>query len=422
MAADRAMASDTGRAVPGHRSAEVREVAAALFAVHGYSATTMTDIANATGVFPGSLYHHFRSKEEIALAILDHFDQELNSLSGTLATSDADADPEERIRHLVRDVVALSMRNGASIRLRVFEPPTVATARLDEARAVQAPALERAWKAGIGAIAESAPGRLRNAALLRFAFKNLTLDAGAHFPAHSDPSKIADTLSETLLYGLTPECPDDAELDRSEALRAAMEAIASWRPAASTDADVRTQILAAARTLFSRRGYDATTIRDIAAAAGVRMATLYRRVESKEAILAEVIEEFSTSIDTATRAALTTGRSEVESLDALAAVFVHARRRFREESNILRFGSAKDGSVACLATYARETDKRLVLLEGVLDRGMRRRTIRRFDTPHAIAPHVRYTLWVPYQDFGRTSVSRAHQFLRDTLLRGFMNL
>jgi AcrR family transcriptional regulator len=54
----------------------------------------------------------------------------------------------------------------------------------------------------------------------------------------------------------------------------------------------RTQILAAARTLFAARGYDRTSISGIASAVGVADGAIYRHFTSKREILYEVIREF----------------------------------------------------------------------------------------------------------------------------------
>ncbi|MFG1378744.1 TetR/AcrR family transcriptional regulator [Xanthobacter autotrophicus] len=43
--------------------------AARLFAAKGFEATSMRDIADATGILAGSLYHHFTSKEELFVAV-----------------------------------------------------------------------------------------------------------------------------------------------------------------------------------------------------------------------------------------------------------------------------------------------------------------------------------------------------------------
>jgi AcrR family transcriptional regulator len=59
------------------------------------------------------------------------------------------------------------------------------------------------------------------------------------------------------------------------------------RPAAER----RAQILAAARALFAERGYHATTTRDLATAADINDALLYRYFPDKQAILAALVDE-----------------------------------------------------------------------------------------------------------------------------------
>ena len=44
---------------------------ARLFRHHGYSATTLREIADAAGIKAGSIYYHFDSKEEILVEVLD---------------------------------------------------------------------------------------------------------------------------------------------------------------------------------------------------------------------------------------------------------------------------------------------------------------------------------------------------------------
>ena len=51
----------------------------------------------------------------------------------------------------------------------------------------------------------------------------------------------------------------------------------------------RGRILVAGLKLFADRGFHATSIRDVAAAAGVQSASLYSHFPSKESILAELV-------------------------------------------------------------------------------------------------------------------------------------
>ncbi len=43
-----------------------------LFKVHGYYSTTMANIGEACGLIKGSIYHHFKSKEDLALECLQY--------------------------------------------------------------------------------------------------------------------------------------------------------------------------------------------------------------------------------------------------------------------------------------------------------------------------------------------------------------
>lgn len=52
------------------RRKQILAIAAKLFATHGYSSTTVRDIADEAGILSGSLYHHFASKEAIAREVL----------------------------------------------------------------------------------------------------------------------------------------------------------------------------------------------------------------------------------------------------------------------------------------------------------------------------------------------------------------
>lgn len=90
------------------------EVARELFAHKGLEATTMNDIAAASGRGRRTLYTYFRNKEEIYYAVIE---EELERLSEKMdEVSSMDVEPEEKIftliyTHLsiIRDTVA---RNG----------------------------------------------------------------------------------------------------------------------------------------------------------------------------------------------------------------------------------------------------------------------------------------------------------------------
>ena len=97
------------------------------------------------------------------------------------------------------------------------------------------------------------------------------------------------------LEGVALRPPDDATLDRSAAFQAAQETLDSWdKP--DDDEDERFAMLrAVARTEFGRRGHEATTVRDIASAAGLSTGSVYRLIGSKDELLSSIMRSFTRS-------------------------------------------------------------------------------------------------------------------------------
>jgi TetR/AcrR family transcriptional repressor of nem operon len=62
----------------------------------GYSATTIDDICYAAGLTKGSFFHHFRSKQDLALAATTHFSQMAGSLFAA-ASYQSLPDPVDRL-------------------------------------------------------------------------------------------------------------------------------------------------------------------------------------------------------------------------------------------------------------------------------------------------------------------------------------
>src|SRR5262249_4536641 len=59
---------------PHHESkAKFLDAAMRVIRAKGYSATRIDDVCEAAGLTKGSFFHHFKSKEELALAAADHF-------------------------------------------------------------------------------------------------------------------------------------------------------------------------------------------------------------------------------------------------------------------------------------------------------------------------------------------------------------
>ena len=82
------------------RREELLQIAAGLFADKGFKNTTVRDIADASGILSGSLYHHFDSKESMIDEILSTFQAELFGRYDQIlgSSDDARAKLEQAVR------------------------------------------------------------------------------------------------------------------------------------------------------------------------------------------------------------------------------------------------------------------------------------------------------------------------------------
>src|SRR5580692_11455390 len=116
------MASD------GVRRAEILDTAATLFASAGLR-TSLKEIADACGILPGSLYHHFESKEGIILEFVRAYVDDLNRVAATaMETSPgagSDDDVEARIVEFGQAIAWCGVRHRAALLLTLYDPPSV---------------------------------------------------------------------------------------------------------------------------------------------------------------------------------------------------------------------------------------------------------------------------------------------------------
>lgn len=100
----------------------------------------------------------------------------------------------------------------------------------------------------------------------------------------------------------------------------------------SAESETRTRILKSALRSFARKGYDGTTTRDLAEAAGVAEGTLFRHFTNKKAILVEVATQGWVEILTD----LLTELSGMGSYKAVAQVMRRRMLHLHENADMLR--------------------------------------------------------------------------------------
>ena len=83
---------------PAPSDSRTRLLDAALATIRrkGYAATTVDDLCAATGLSKGSFFHHFKGKEDLALAAAQHWSDTTGALFANAPYQQV-ADPRERL-------------------------------------------------------------------------------------------------------------------------------------------------------------------------------------------------------------------------------------------------------------------------------------------------------------------------------------
>ena len=111
----------------GTRRTEILETAARLFATAGMR-VSLKEIADACGILPGSLYHHFESKEAIIIELVRRYRDDLDRLADDAAEDlqqSASRPVEARIIEFGQAIAACGVRHRAALLLSLYEPPAV---------------------------------------------------------------------------------------------------------------------------------------------------------------------------------------------------------------------------------------------------------------------------------------------------------
>jgi AcrR family transcriptional regulator len=318
------------------RRDEILDTASRLFASSGLR-TSLQEIADACGIQPGSLYHHFDSKEAIVVELVQRYHAELDRIAGIALGEPADLDPRRasaQITRLGTEIAECAARHSAAVQFTFYEPPAGASKDLVRLAALPPTALESAVlrtledgrPAGV-----VRPGVDLDMLTARVIHTMLHVGLGL-FHRYPTVRPVAGRLCEILLHGIAAVPPGDAELDRSAALAAVEHVIREWDGDDPPGRDDRAALVRrVARAEFGRRGYEITTVRDIAAAAGLSTGSVYRAIGSKEELLTTIMDAFSRKIVAGWSAALGSDATAVEKLDALVWLQINVLERFNDE-------------------------------------------------------------------------------------------
>ncbi|WP_375484221.1 TetR family transcriptional regulator [uncultured Mycobacterium sp.] len=278
-----------------HTRQRIVDRAGQLFVAHGYHGTSLDAIAKSVGASRASVYQYFQSKEDILVELFRHAEPAVLAHARSLGLLAPNADGIRNLHQWLVEWASLHDKHAVVL----LEFPGVGT-------------LEGIPELNTGAVADKyadiITGKLRDAgvtgidpadacaALLRIAHMVNLYRFRSMFGLRSD-TQAAASLAIAMQLLLFPETPAEvlatvADESADERLPEPATAVESLElcPPKMTVSRIRRVILNAASALFAERGYYAVAMEDIAAAAGISRATLYRHFGSKVKILAELTD------------------------------------------------------------------------------------------------------------------------------------
>ncbi|MGO4442928.1 TetR/AcrR family transcriptional regulator [Mycobacterium sp. 2YAF39] len=407
-------------AVDATRRTEILKTANSVIATSGLR-TSLQQIADAAGILAGSLYHHFDSKEAILVELIRRYHADLDRV-GELALERLDEpDPRpvaEQITELGCAIARCAVEHRAALQMSFYEGPSSDPELMELTQrppsTIQA-AMLQALRAGRWS------GYIRSdldlptlADRVCQSMLHVGLDVIRHKAATDE---LATLKSRITLEGLAVDIPSDTDLDGSNAFAAAEDVIKSWVDT-EDDSDLKAaHVRAVARSEFGRRGYEMTTIRDIASAAGLGTGTVYRVIGSKDELLMSIMLEFGHKVGGAWTDIVRTDSTTVEKLDALSWLNINALDQFPDEFRIqlawLRHTPPDTSNPAWSFTT------RIRQMKALLSEGIRSGEIRN-GSPAAdtLARCIIGEQWIPENILQQIGTRNALILARDTTLRG----
>ncbi|OBJ81044.1 TetR/AcrR family transcriptional regulator [Mycobacterium colombiense] len=410
----------SGTADSPTRRAEILATAASLIASSGLR-TSLQEIADAAGILPGSLYHHFESKEAILVELILRYQEDLERIgrSAQKRLDGPDARPvADQIIELGSAIANCAVEHRAALQMSFYEGPGTdpELTKLTQQRPV---AIQEAMLQTLRAGRWS--GYIKpdiDLPTLADRICQTMLQVGLDVMRHgSSANQVAELLCRIILQGLATRPPTDSALDRSSAFAAAKDVIATWSDDSDADpSDKAALVRAVARTEFGRRGYEVTTIRDIASAAGLGTGTVYRVIGSKDELLDSIMRSFGKKVEAGWVSVLRSDATPTEKLDALSWVNVNALDRFSDEFRIqlawMRLSPPTANPGWSYTTRLRQ-------MKSLLSEGLRSGEIA-MDAPSTamLARCLIGLQWIPENILAEIGKRPALLHVRDTVLRG----
>ena len=402
------------------RRTEILKTANSVIATTGLR-SSLQQIADAAGILAGSLYHHFESKEAILIELIRLYHADLDRVGDEALRrlDQPDAGPvAEQITTLGCAIAQCAFEHRAALQMSFYEGPSSDPELLEltsrEPRKIQE-AMLQALRAGRWS------GDIRSdldlptlADRLCQSMLHIGLDVIRQKARTDDLARLKCRIA---LEGLATERTTDAALDRSKAFAAAESTIASWADQ-EDDTDLKAAHLrAVARVEFGRRGYEMTTIRDIAAAAGLGTGTVYRIIGSKDELLMSIMLEFGRKVGGGWSDIMQSDSTTLEKLDALSWLNINALDQFPDEFRIQLAWMRQSPPDSANPAWSFTT--RIRQMKSLLSEGIRDGEIQIAEAgTDVLARCIIGEQWIPENILAEIGTRNALILARDTILRG----
>ena len=191
---------------------------------------------------------------------------------------------------------------------------------------------------------------------------------------------------------------------------------------ATTTNGSRQAIVDAAMHLFGQQGFSGTSMRDIATAVGVLPGSLYAHIESKEALLVDIVEDGIHRFISAVEPHVTSGAAPIDKLRAMIVAHVEVVADNPERSLVVfhqwRFLGETSKATAIQKRRDYETAFVTVVEEGISSGIFRASINRRI----AVLTVLGALNWAPewLSPSGRLSPAEVGSLMADTLLGGIL--
>ncbi|MFD6883750.1 MULTISPECIES: TetR/AcrR family transcriptional regulator [unclassified Rhodococcus (in: high G+C Gram-positive bacteria)] len=185
----------------------------------------------------------------------------------------------------------------------------------------------------------------------------------------------------------------------------------------------RAELLAIAADLFASRGVRATTVRDIADAAGILSGSLYHHFDSKESMVDEILRGFLDDLFDRYHKIVASGLDSRATLEALVTTSYESIDRSHSAVAIYQ-DEAKHLEGERFAYIAERNTEFRELWIGVLERGVADGTFRPHLDVELVFRFVRDTVWVAvrwYRPGGALTVEQVAQQYLSIVLDGLSN-